>query len=270
VVEKQQIPASDGKWSHLWHYLPLFLLVVAIGAVFATGLHHSLTFDTFVRYQAWLRELVAAHWLMMLGLYMLTYVAAVTLSLPASAFLTTIGGYLFGWLIAAPVAAMAATLGAINVFLIARTSLGRPLLRRAGSRIQKLASGFQKQAFSYLLFLRLMPVMPFWLTNLAAALFGMRLRTFALATQIGMLPVAFAFAFAGSSLDSVIAQHERIRSECVAAGRGDCIIGFSAKTLLTPKLMIALGVLGILALIPIGVRLWQARRGKRVDVEAGG
>jgi len=246
------------------------VLVGAIGAVFATGLHRSLTFDTFVRYQAWLRELVAARWLPMLGLYMLVYAAAVTLSLPASAFLTTSGGYLFGWLVGAPVAATAATLGAVNIFLIARTSLGRPLLRRAGSRIQSLASGFQKQAFSYLLFLRLMPVMPFWLTNLAAALFGMRLRTFALATLVGMLPVSFAFAFAGSSLDSIIADHERLRAECVAAGRSDCVLNFSAKSLLTPKLMIALGVLGILALIPIGIRAWQTRRGKRQDVEEGG
>jgi uncharacterized membrane protein YdjX (TVP38/TMEM64 family) len=270
VVEKQQKSATNGGRAGLWRYVPLVLVAGAVASIFATGLHRSLTFETFVQYQAWLRELVAAQWLTMLGIYMLVYVAAVTLSLPASAFLTTIGGYLFGWLIAAPVAAISATLGAINIFLIARTSLGRPLLRRAGPRIQSLASGFRRQAFSYLLFLRLMPVMPFWLTNLAAALFGMRLRPFALATLIGMLPVSFAFAFAGSSLDSVIAEHEQLRSACMAAERADCALHFSPKSLLTPKLMIALAILGLLALIPIAVRFWQARRGKRVDVGAGG
>ena len=56
-------------------------------------------------------------------------------SLPASAFLTTIGGYLFGWALGGTVASMAATLGATSIFLIARSSLGAPLLRRAGSRI---------------------------------------------------------------------------------------------------------------------------------------
>jgi uncharacterized membrane protein YdjX (TVP38/TMEM64 family) len=102
--------------------------------------------------------------------------------------------------------------------------------------------------------------MPFWLTNLAAAFFGMRLKTFVLATYVGMLPACFAFAFAGSGLDDVIADHESARAQCVAAGRTDCVIDFNAKSLLIPELMIALGVLGILALAPIVIRYWQSRR----------
>jgi uncharacterized membrane protein YdjX (TVP38/TMEM64 family) len=260
VAAHQQKLETGEKPSKLWRYLPLALVAVAVAAVFATGLHRSLSFETFVRYQAQLQDLVAAHRLKMLALYVLVYVAAVTLSLPASAFLTTIGGYLFGWGLGGTVASMAATLGATSIFLIARTSLGQPLLRRAGSRIQSLASGFQRQAFSYLLFLRLMPVMPFWLTNLAAAFFGMRLKTFVLATQVGMLPASFAFAFAGSGLDDVIATQERIRAQCIASGRADCAIAFNVKSLLTSELMIALGALGILALAPIVVRYWQSRR----------
>lgn len=259
MATEQQKPDRE-KGHNLWRFLPIGLVLIAVAAVFATGLHRSLSFETFVRYQAWLQELVAGHRLEMLGLYLLVYVTAVTLSLPASAFLTTIGGYLFGWALGGAVASVAATLGATSIFLIARTSLGQPLLRRAGARIQSLAEGFQRQAFSYLLFLRLMPVMPFWLTNLAAAFFGMRLRTFVLATYLGMLPACFAFAFAGSGLDDVIANQERLRTECMAAGRADCTMDFSPKTLLTRELMIALGVLGVLALAPIGFRFWQARR----------
>ena len=256
---KQQKPDRE-KGRSLWRFLPVGLVLIAVAAIFATGLHRSLSFETFVRYQAWLQELVAGQRLMMLGLYVLIYVTAVTLSLPASAFLTTIGGYLFGWALGGAAASVAATLGAASIFLIARTSLGQPLLRRAGSRIQSLAEGFQRQAFSYLLFLRLMPVMPFWLTNLAAAFFGMRLRTFVLATYIGMLPACFAFSFAGSGLDDIIANQERLHRDCVTAGRADCTIDFSPKTLLTRELMIALGVLGVLALAPIVFRAWKARR----------
>jgi uncharacterized membrane protein YdjX (TVP38/TMEM64 family) len=259
VAIKQQKPDRENEHS-LWRFLPVGLVLIAVVAIFATGLHRSLSFETFVLYQAWLQELVAGHRLMMLGLYLLIYVTAVTLSLPASAFLTTIGGYLFGWALGGAAASVAATLGAAGIFLIARTSLGQPLLRRAGSRIQSLAEGFQRQAFSYLLFLRLMPVMPFWLTNLAAAFFGMRLRTFVLATYIGMLPACFAFSFAGSGLDDIIANQERLHRECVAVGRADCTIDFSPKTLLTWELMIALGVLGVLALAPIVFRAWKARR----------
>ena len=256
---QQQKPDPE-KARSPWRFLPVGLVLIAVAAIFATGLHRSLSFETFLRYQAWMQELVAGHRLPMLGLYLLIYVTAVTLSLPASAFLTTIGGYLFGWALGGAAASVAATLGAASIFLIARTSLGQPLLRRAGSRIQSLADGFQRQAFSYLLFLRLMPVMPFWLTNLAAAFFGMRLRTFVLATYIGMLPACFAFSFAGSGLDDVIARQERLRSECVAAGRADCTVDFSPRTLLTRELMIGLGVLGVLALAPIVFRAWKARR----------
>jgi uncharacterized membrane protein YdjX (TVP38/TMEM64 family) len=242
-------------------YLPLALVVAALGAVFASGFHHKLSFDTFVQYHTELRALVSAQPVAMLGLYALIYVAAVTLSLPLSAFLTTIGGYLFGWLIGGTAASLSATLGATCFFLIARTSLGQPFLRRAGSRIQSLAAGFRRQGFTYLLVLRLIPVVPFWLTNLAAGFFRMRLRSFILATQLGMLPASFAFAFAGSGLDRVIVGHQRLREACIASGRTDCAISFDVKSLLTPELLTALAVLGILALAPVVIRYWRGRRG---------
>jgi uncharacterized membrane protein YdjX (TVP38/TMEM64 family) len=259
VIETQPNPHRPENADRLWRTLPLVLLVLALGSVFATGLHRSLSFETFLRYQTWLQSLVAAHRWTMLGLFCLIYVAAVTLSLPVSAFLTTIGGYLFGWVLGGIAASMAATLGAANIFLIARTSLGRPLLERAGARIQGLAAGFRKQAFLYLLSLRLIPVVPFWLTNLAAAFFGMRVRPFVLATQIGMLPVSFAFAFAGSGLDEVMSRHEKLRADCLAAGQTECSVDFRVGSLLTSELMIALAILGILALVPVALRHWRRR-----------
>jgi uncharacterized membrane protein YdjX (TVP38/TMEM64 family) len=266
AAERKELENS-GATGGLWRYLPLAIVLIGVIAIFATGLNRSLSFETFVDYQVHLRQLVSEHRLAMLGLYVMIYVTAVTLSLPASAFLTTIGGFLFGWALGGTVASMAATLGATSIFLIARTSLGQPFLRRAGSRIQVFAAGFQKQAFSYLLFLRLMPVMPFWLTNLAAAFFGVRLKTFVLATQIGMIPTSFAFAFAGSGLDDVIVAQEKIRAQCLANGGSDCGLDLSAKSLLTRELMIALAILGILALAPILVRRWQERHSKGAERE---
>jgi uncharacterized membrane protein YdjX (TVP38/TMEM64 family) len=243
-----------------WRYLPLAIVLLALAAFFGTGLHHALSFESLVQRHDRVETLVAGHRLAALGLYVLVYVAAVTLSIPASAFLTAIGGYLFGWAIGGIVAAVAATLGSASIFLVARTSLGGLLRRRAGERLRSLMEGFERNAFAYLLFLRLMPVVPFWITNLAAVLFGMRLRVFVLATQIGILPTTFAFAFAGSGLDKVIADHEEDFRQCLAAGGGNCRLGFSPQDLLTPELMIALGALSVLALASILVRHWQARR----------
>ena len=97
--------------------------------------------------------------------------------------------------------------------------------------------------------------MPFWLTNLAAAFFGMRLKPFVLATQLGMLPAAFAFALAGSGLDEVIARHERLRADCMAAGRSDCTMDFGAKSLLTPELMTALAM--IMGMLPMALGIGE-------------
>jgi uncharacterized membrane protein YdjX (TVP38/TMEM64 family) len=261
TTEQQKLGSSeDNKGRGLLRFLPLVLLLAALAAFFGTGLHRKLSFEAFIHYEGRLRQLVGDHGLTMLGLYVLVYVAGVTLSLPVSALFSAIGGYLFGWALGSAAAAVAATTGAVCIFLIARTSLGKPLLRLSGPKIQRLAAGFQKRAFSYLLFLRLLPVMPFWLTNLAAACFGMRLRPFVLATALGMLPVAFAFAFAGSGLDAVIAQEKEKLDACRAAGRPDCGIDFDPGSLLTPKLMIGLGLLGAMALLPIAVRYWKKKR----------
>lgn len=260
MTDTNHKPREGKSAPSLWKYLPLVLVLLALGGVFLSGLHHKLSFDAFVQYHMELRELVSSRPLMALAIYALIYVSAVTLSLPLSALMTTIGGYLFGWLLGGAAASLSATAGAVCFFLVARTSLGQPFLRRAGERIQGLAEGFRRHGFTYLLVLRLIPVVPFWLTNLAAGFFRMRLKSFILATQIGILPASFAFAFAGSGLDRVVAGHHKAREACLASGRADCTVDFDIKSLLTPELLTALGVLGILALAPVVIRYWRNRR----------
>ena len=112
------------------------------------------------------------------------------------------------------------------MFLIARSAFGEFFTRRAGPSAAKLAEGFRADAFHYLLFLRLVPVFPFWLVNLAAALFSVRLKTFVAATAIGIVPATLR----------VCAHRRRARQRhrgagaqynaCVAAGRADCRVNF--------------------------------------------
>jgi uncharacterized membrane protein YdjX (TVP38/TMEM64 family) len=102
--------------------------------------------------------------------------------------LTVISGFLFGWLAGALYAIVAATTGGTTLFLAARTAFGGFLRERAGGIVKKLARGFEEDAFFYLLVLRLTPFIPFFVVNIAPALFKIRLRTFLTATLIGILP----------------------------------------------------------------------------------
>jgi uncharacterized membrane protein YdjX (TVP38/TMEM64 family) len=175
-------------------------------------------------------------------------------------FLTLSGGFLFGVVVGASAAVIGATAGATLIFLLARTALGEPLLRRAGPRAQQLAQGFRDDAFSYLLFLRLVPVFPFFLVNLVPAFAGVRLAPFVAATALGVIPAALVYAFAGTGLDSVITAQKNSFQDCLAAGHADCRLTFDARDVLTPHLLGALVALGLLALVPVVVRRWRARR----------
>jgi len=151
------------------------------------------------------------------------------------------------------------TLGATAVFLIARSAFGERLLRRLGPRVESFAAGFRADAFCYVMFLRLMPV-PSWFTNLTAALFAVRLRTFVGATAIGRIPGSFLLALFGAGLDSMIATQEVAYRACLAAGELDCRIDFDPANVVTPTLIAALGGLGLLALAPVLARRLLMRR----------
>jgi uncharacterized membrane protein YdjX (TVP38/TMEM64 family) len=246
-------------------YLPLAVLLIGMAAVFASGAHRYLKLDKLIAHRDDLQAFVGAHEAEALALYVLIYIAVVALSVPGAVFLTVFGGFLFGWLWGGLATIVGATLGAMIVFLIASTSIGDALVQRAGPRLKRLAGGFREDAFSYLLFLRLVPLFPFWLVNLAPALFGVPLKTFALATAVGIVPGTFAFAFAGAGLDSVIAAQKAAKQACIAAGGTDCYRQIDLHALVTPKLLVAFAVLGVVALIPVVLRRWYGHRLKSLD-----
>jgi uncharacterized membrane protein YdjX (TVP38/TMEM64 family) len=191
--------------------------------------------------------------------YIALYVTAAALSIPVGFYLTVIGGILFGTVLGGAAALVGATTGAICIFLIARSAIGEYLVRRAGPLAGKLAQGFRADAFSYLLFLRLVPIVPFWMVNLVAALCGVRFATFAAATALGIIPATFIFAFLGAGLDSVITAQQAAYRACVAAGRPDCRLQFHLHAAITPELIAALVALSVLALAPVVVKHLRAR-----------
>lgn len=255
-------PASPRPDRRAWRrYAPLAVLLALALVIYAGGWHRYISLEAVAAHRNELRAFVDAHFAAGLAIYALVYVLAVAVSVPGGALLTITGGFLFGWLATSTTTVVAATIGATIVFLIARSALGHTLARRAGPRLQRLAEGFREDALSYLLFLRLVPVFPFWLVNLAPALLGVPLPVYVAGTFIGIIPGTVAFAVLGAGLDSIIAAQQSAYEDCVAAqGADECRYSLDAGALLTPQMVAALVALGIVALIPVALRKLRARR----------
>jgi uncharacterized membrane protein YdjX (TVP38/TMEM64 family) len=257
---QQPTGTVNGQAISVKRLLPLAFILVLAGLVFAMGWHRALSLETLVSHRSAIAAFVERHTLLAIAAFIGLYIAVVAISLPGGTILTVSGGIVFGTLIGGGAAVIGATIGATILFLIARTAFGEFLTRRAGPRLAKLADGFRNDAFNYLLFLRLVPIFPFWMVNLAPAMFGVDLGAFMAATSVGVIPATFTYAFVGAGLDSVIAAQEAAYNACMAAGRGDCKLDFDFKAALTPELFLGFAALGLIALVPVAVKRLRARK----------
>lgn len=221
--------------------VPLGLLAAAGIAFIAVGGHKYLTFATLAENRDWLCSLVARWGFFAALLYIAVYGMLVALSVPGGTILTISGGFLFGTWLGGLCAIIGATLGATGIFLAARAGLGG-LAYRAGPLVSKLEAGFRADAFSYLLVLRLVPIFPFWLVNLVPALVGVKLRTYVLATFLGIVPATFIYASLGNGLGNVVDEPD---------------LGI----VLQPSVLAPIIGLALLALIPVGYRRWHDKKG---------
>jgi len=211
------------------------MIAVAIVIFFILDLEQYLSFDALAEHRHALAEQVAMHPMMASLVYISIYILVVALSLPGGMVMTLSGGFLFGAVWGASMAVTGATLGATILFLIAKTSLGDFLLAKAGNTVKKLQAGFEEDVWSYMFILRVVPIFPFFLVNLAPAFLGVPLRVYVVATFFGIIPATFVYALAGSGLGKVFEQGE----------------SFSASSILTPEMMGAFLGLGLLALVPV-------------------
>ncbi len=232
------------------------VIVALLAAAWAGGLLDYVSLSVIIANRAFLEAQIAANHVLSLAIYMAVYILLVTISFPGASLLTIASGFLFGGFTGGLASVFSATAGAIAIFLVARSSFGDILERRAGGFVARMAGGFRRDAFSYLLSLRLAPIFPFWVINIVPALLNMRLAPYALATFIGVIPATFAFAYIGAGLGSVIEAQERAQPGCAAAGT--CSI--DPHSLVTPQLLLALAGLAVLSLVPVVVRRGWARR----------
>jgi uncharacterized membrane protein YdjX (TVP38/TMEM64 family) len=248
------------KRSTLARIAPLFILAAALAAFFALGGPKYLSFETLLKSRASLDEFTRANLPFALAVYILFYAAAVAGSIPGALLLTITGGFMFGGWLGGSAAVLAATVGATCLFLIARFVFASGAQRRTGAWLDKMRAGFREDAASYMLFLRLVPIFPFWLVNLAPALLGVPLSTFMWTTLLGVIPGTFAYALAGAGLDSLVAAQKQAFDACVSAGGAACKFDLSPGNLVTKELIIAFAAIGIVALVPVAIKKMRPRR----------
>jgi len=261
-VEPSSLPGESIRpkngWTLVRRWAPPAILAALAVLAYAMGVQHHLSLTSLAEHHDMLKGLVAEHFMLAILTYSAVYIAVVALSLPGAAALSVIGGLLFGWLVSAPVTVVAATIGATAVFLVVKSSLGRVIAERAGPLVKKVSCGFARDAFNYLLFLRLVPVFPFFVVNAVAGLCGVSFRSFVAATFFGIIPGSFVFSYLGRGLESVIEAQKQSHEACIAAnGAAACPFAIDPFSLVTPELVIAFVALGIIALIPVVVRRYH-------------
>lgn len=231
----------------LW---PLAVIVVGFVAFFVLGFDRYVTLDSLRDHRTQLIDFVADNALVAGLLFMAIYAAATALSLPGGLILSLAGGFLFGTWLGGCLAAIGATIGASAIFLIAKTSLGDAMLARAGPVIKKMEAGFRRDAASYMLILRLVPLFPFWLVNIVPAFLGVPFRTYFVTTALGILPAAFIYTCVGNGLGQLFE----------IGGNPNLGVIFE------PQFLVPLLGLAVLAMIPVAYKRWRSR----TDSEEGG
>ena len=231
-------------WRLARRFGPALLVLAAIVAAFASGVTKHLTLHELAHRREALEVMVHAHPWEGLAIYIGVYMAIVALSLPAALVMTLTGGLLFGPWIGGIAATASCTVGATVIFLICRTAAGDFIRERAGPTAARLEEGLSRDAFSYIVFLRLLPVAPFWLINLALGLIDIPLGVYVLASFLGILPVSLIFAGLGSGLNAVFEKGGR----------------FDPHIILQPRFLLPLASLAVLSLGPILYRRFRRAR----------
>lgn len=170
--------------------------------------------------------------------------------LPAGGLLILTGGFLFGTLAGGLLAAMGGALSAGIALIISRRLLTGFVERRFGARVEAVKWIIAEDAFNYILSIRLIPIMPAWLSNILPAPFPVPVPKAMLATFIGVLPVSFILAGIGDGIQILTAEAEDL----------------SAAVLLKPEIVLPLTAMAVLALLPVAAKHWRRRRAKSRSV----
>lgn len=212
--------------------LILVILGIGVGAFFSFDLERYFSLETLKANRDSLRAYTNENGAAAAAIFVLIYVVQTGFSLPGATMMTLTGGFLFGSVLGTLFVNVGATTGATLAFLAARYVLRDWVEKKFGDRLETIQAGFARNAFSYLLTLRLIPAFPFFLVNLMSGLTRVSPGTFIAATSLGIIPGSFVYTFAGQQLGSIN----------------------SLSEIASPPVLTAFTLLGLLALMPIAYR----------------
>jgi len=227
-------------WLKLW---PVYLIGAGLIAAWRFGLFKFLSLDTLRDQQETLQAFVSENFALAIITYIAIYAAATLFMVPGALWITIAGGFMFGLVGGTPATVIGATLGASMLFLAARTSIGSALRERAGPFMKKMEAGFNENPFSYMFALRLLPVVPFPVANIAPALLGAKYREYLITTAIGIIPGVIAYTWLGAGLGATFAAGEEPNLAIIAK-----------------NMFPALAALGLVSMIPVAYKKLTARK----------
>lgn len=215
-----------------WFLLGILIIFFCLFSYF--DLYRYLNFDTLMRYHNEAAAWTTQHNIYAATIYLLVFIVLVACGIPCATILTLLGGFLFG-AIAFLYAMLGTLLGGLILFLAIRTAIGEKIASKSRGWIKSMEAGFHQNAFQYLLMLRLIPVFPCGLSNIAAGALNVPIKTYLLATSIGIMPATFIYAMLGRGLDTLFSNQN----------------GSDSSLLLRPSLFFPLLGLAILSFFPI-------------------
>jgi uncharacterized membrane protein YdjX (TVP38/TMEM64 family) len=221
IVIKQKVPIGK--------CIVFGLFVLGVGCFFYFDMGQYLNLASIKESSDSLKAFTKTHYSQAVFFYIAIYTLQTALSLPGAAILTLMGGFLFGSLLGTVYVNIGATSGATIAFLSARYLFRDFVEKKIGERLSSLQNGFSKNPFNYLLALRLIPLFPFFLVNMASGLTRIPLATYVVGTAIGIIPGSFVYSNAGNQLGAIN----------------------SLRDIASPQVLEAFVLLGLLSLLPV-------------------
>jgi uncharacterized membrane protein YdjX (TVP38/TMEM64 family) len=221
--------------NHFKKFSLLSVIVIGFFCFFYFNLYQYLSLETLKEKRAILEGWTEHHYILISLAFIAIYITTVALTIPGATILTLTGGFLFGITAGTIYVVIGATLGACIIFYAAKTAFREMFYAKSGKLMHKMEAGFKSNAFNYMLFLRLLPIFPFFVINIIAGLLGIKFRTFFFGTLFGIIPGSLIYVSVGNSLNAVFDQNKT----------PDLGIIFQ------PQVLIPIIALALISLIPI-------------------